>query len=233
MFKRTCLGPDLLDQLPAEDPRAIRSRRDIKRINAVMLQRAVMARAIVRHLNDVKPRSLLDLGTGDGTFLLSVVRRLSPRWSGVHAVLLDRVNIVSDATREAFNSLGWSIEVVAEDVFSYLQRRRHSLDDVVTANLFIHHFPDEHLKRLLHLVAQSCNAFVACEPRRCLRGVIGTRMLWAIGCSRLSIHDSIIGVRAGFVDREITSAWPQAGYWFLDEYASGPYSHCFAARRKP
>lgn len=232
MFQRKCFGPDLLDQLPAQDPRAIRSRRDIRRINTAMLQRIVMSRALKRHLVDMSPRTLLDLGAGDGTFLLSVARRLSSRWNGVHAVLLDRVDIISDATREAYSSLGWSIDVVSDDVFSYLQRRQTRLYDVVTANLFIHHFPEQDLKRLLSLVAQSSYAFVACEPQRSLRGAIGSRMLWAIGCCRLSIHDLIIGVRAGFVNDEITSAWPVGGSWLLHEYASGPYSHCFAARRK-
>jgi Methyltransferase domain len=231
MFQRKCFGPDFLDQLSADDPRAIRSRRDIRRINIAMLQRLVMSRALKRHLVDVRPRTLLDLGAGDGRFLLSVARRLSPRWTGVHAVLLDRVDIISDETREAYRSLGWSIDVVSEDVFSYLHRQA-PLHDLVTANLFIHHFPEQDLIRLLNLVAQSCRAFVACEPRRSWHGLIGSRMLWAIGCSRLSIHDSIVGVRAGFVDREITSAWPLGESWLLHEYASGPYSHCFAARRK-
>jgi hypothetical protein len=231
MFERKCIGPDLLDQLPAEDPRAIRSRRDIKWINSTMMQRGVMARALMRRFADRKPRSLLDLGTGDGTFLLSVARRLAPRWKGIHAVLLDRVNIVSDETREAFNSLGWHVDVVADDVFSYLQRPRSTLNDLVIANLFIHHFPERELARLLALIAQSTRAFVACEPRRSWLGIFGSRMLWAIGCSALSIHDCIVGVRAGFIDGEISSSWPQDGSWQVDEYASGPYSHCFAACR--
>jgi hypothetical protein len=231
MFERQCLGPDLLDRLPAEDPRAIRSRRDIKWINSTMLQRGIMARTLTRCLPDAKPRSLLDLGAGDGTFLLSVARRLAPQWRDVHAVLLDRVSIVSDDTQKAFNALGWHVEVVADDVFSYLQRSRSSLYDIVTANLFIHHFPERELTRLLGLVAQSSGAFVACEPRRSWLGVIGSRMLWALGCSSLSIRDSIVGVRAGFTDGEVSSAWPRDGSWQVEEYASGLYSHCFAARR--
>ncbi len=230
MFERECLGPDLLDRLPAEDPRAIRSRRDLKRINTTMLQRGIMARTLARSFPDAKPRSLLDLGTGDGTFLLSAARKLGPKWSGVHAVLLDRVSIISDDTREAFNALGWRVDVVADDVFSYLQSPRSSLYDVVTANLFIHHFPEPELKRLLALVARSSRAFIACEPRRSWLGVIGSRMLWALGCSSLTIRDSIVGVRAGFTGAEVSSAWPSDTSWLLDEYASGLYSHCFIAR---
>ncbi|HMH64381.1 MAG TPA: hypothetical protein VK515_02270, partial [Rhizomicrobium sp.] len=81
------LTPEILDHLAADDPRAIRSRRDLARINAVMRQGAIMAGA----LSDLPaPALLADLGGGDGRFLLGVARRLAKRWPGVRCVILDQ-----------------------------------------------------------------------------------------------------------------------------------------------
>ena len=67
------LEPELLDRLDPGDPAAIASRRDLARINHVMLQHRLMARAL---RNFAPPRLLVDLGSGDGCFLLGVAKRL-------------------------------------------------------------------------------------------------------------------------------------------------------------
>ena len=70
--------PEWLDQLPTDDPRAIRCRRDLKRANALMLQHILMARTLLRFAGGDPPRALVDLGSGDGMFMLRVARRLAP-----------------------------------------------------------------------------------------------------------------------------------------------------------
>ena len=51
------LEPELLDQLPADDPRAMRSRRDLKRINAWMNNASRMAGALLKHAGSEPPRT--------------------------------------------------------------------------------------------------------------------------------------------------------------------------------
>src|SRR5215471_2798614 len=41
--------PELLDQLPADDPRAIRARRDVGRANTLMMNAGIIASALMRH----------------------------------------------------------------------------------------------------------------------------------------------------------------------------------------
>ena len=41
--------PEWLDQLAADDPRAIRHRRDLKRINAIIQQSGIMAGALAKY----------------------------------------------------------------------------------------------------------------------------------------------------------------------------------------
>ena len=219
---------EFLDELPAEDPRAIHSRRDLRLCNALMFQPAIMARLLVRHSAEA-PRTLVDIGSGDGTFALSIARRLARRWRGVSVTLVDRQNIVSNATIGAFESLGWRVERVSADVFEFFGRSPQL--DLVTANLFLHHFPDEILAELLATIARSTRVFVVGEPRRGPAAAFGCRFLPIFGCNEITLHDSAASVRAGFRGEELSALWPRTAGWSIYERAAIPFTHCFAATR--
>ncbi len=217
--------PELLDVLAADDPRARRSRGDLVRINFVMRQQAIMARALCAV--EVTPRRLADLGSGDGRFLLGVARRMASHWPAVTVFLVDQQNIVSDATRKGFAALGWRCECIAADVFDTLADLEV---DIITANLFLHHFDDGALRRLLALVGEQVRAFVACEPRRAPSALWASRMVFALACNDVTRHDAVASVRAGFTDCELSRLWPREG-WTLREGLALPFTHEFAARR--
>lgn len=223
------LEPEWLDRLPADDPRAIRSRHDLRRINGWMLNAARMAGALLKHAAGERPRTIVDLGSGDGQFMLQVARRLAPRWPNVTVVLQDRQNIVSAATREGFAALGWRADAASSDVFEFLAQARPS--DVVTANLFLHHFTNEQLAHLLARMAGMAWLMVACEPRRTKFVVEASRLLWAIGCNDVSVHDAVVSARAGFNGKELSALWPSQPQWELHEHAAGLFTHRFVARR--
>ena len=83
------LTPELLDSLSVDDPRAIASRRDLVWVNALMFQSTIMAGLFRQHLAPDRLR-LLEIGAGDGAFMLSVAGRLGPDWTDVDLTLLDR-----------------------------------------------------------------------------------------------------------------------------------------------
>ena len=225
------LEPELLDQLPADDPRAMRSRRDLRRINALMGNARWMASALQKFAAGRTPRTIVDLGSGDGRFMLQVARRLARRWPDVKVILHDRQNIVSHATRDGFASLKWQAEPVSADIFEFLTAARPASLDIVTGNLFFHHFTDEQLKRLFEQASRLAWLFVACEPRRAKFVVELSRMIWAIGCNDVSIHDAIVSARAGFGRDELSALWPSRDQWQLHEWSATLFSHGFAARR--
>ena len=134
-----------LDVLSADDPRAMRSRADLRVVNAWMRQPGIMAGALLQHWGRAAPVKLIDLGAGDGTFMLRVAQRLAPRWRNVTAVLLDRQDLVTEATLRGFSALHWRAEAVAGDVFDVLSRTKSFDAEVVTANLFLHHFRQDRL----------------------------------------------------------------------------------------
>ena len=222
--------PEWLDSLLPDDPRAVRSRRDLRRINSWMLQTRIMAETLARCCRQA-PHSLLDLGSGDGTFMLQVGRRLAARWQGVTVTLVDRQNIVSAETQRRFRAIGWMVKPVAADAFDFLQRDNPAMADVIATNLFLHHFPQIELARLLALIARRTDVLVACEPRRAALALGASHLVWAIGCNDVSRHDAVASVRAGFNDGEISASWPEPKDWELYEGPRMLFTHCFVARR--
>jgi Methyltransferase domain len=213
--------PEWLDELPAHDPRAQRSRRDLVRINALMGNAAIVAGELRQF------RSIAEIGAGDGGFLLRVARAVETR--DAEAILVDRQDIVSDATRTQFAALCWQARSVRADVFDWLEATPPV--DAIVANLFLHHFEPPRLAAMLALAAERTRVFVACEPRRSSLALAGAHLLGVVGCNDVSRHDAVVSVRAGFRDAEISALWPRAGAWSLREGARGPFSHLFVAAR--
>jgi hypothetical protein len=174
---------------------------------------------------------ILELGAGDGTFMLGLARRLQSRPAPAEAYLLDQQSIVSNETRRGFMELGWTMKTIHADVFDWLGQLAVCPVDVIIANLFLHHFPEHDLKLLLHGVARRTNLFLACEPRRSRLALAATRFLPLIGCNEITRHDALLSVRAGLDDTEVSSLWPKSGAWELREKPAGLFSHLFLARR--
>jgi hypothetical protein len=230
LIRERQVNPELLDRLPVDDPRAIHSRHDLRRINTVMMHARIISRALVRYCK-ASPRNIIDLGSGDGTLMLKIARRFSPGWRNVCVVLLDHQNIVSTETRDRFSHLQWHVEPLGADVFDFLRLSPAMSSDAIIANLFLHHFDDRHLKCLLEHAAKRTSLFFACEPRRGNAALLLSAMTWAIGANGVTRHDAVASVCAGFRGRELSSLWPKSDRWWLREWAATPLSHCFVAVR--
>lgn len=231
--------PEILDQLPPTDARAIRSRRDLQRVNRVMGSCAILSRAVRHALASAAPQNaprLLEIGAGDGTLALRIATCLATSWPVVELTLLDRQALVCEATGTAFAHLGWSLRPLTVDALEWarapMQQQRSCRWDVVLANLFLHHFDDAGLRELLAACAQRCNAFIACEPRRSPAALAGSRLLPALGVSADTRHDALVSVRAGFLGDELSRLWPASPTpWRLLERRAGLFNHLFVAAR--
>jgi Methyltransferase domain len=219
--------PELLDVLRPEDPLATRSRRDLRRVNSLMGNPAIMARTLENNSGTRAPRQIIELGAGDGNFLLAVAQKISPRWPDVNATLLDLQKNVSSEMLAAFSKLGWRAEAVVADVFDWPQIPT----EVVVANLFLHHFENARLAGLLDAISRRAKLFIAIEPRRGCLPFLFSQLLWLIGCNSVTQHDAPISVRAGFSGAELSALWPDKQNWRLTEQRVGAFSHLFIARR--
>ena len=209
----------------------MRSRRDLRRVNALMMNSTLVARELRRVYHGRAPRTIAEIGAGDGHFMLRVAERLSSQWPAMDVILLDQQHLVSPATYGKFASVGWKAQAVAADVYTWLAQPAAPILDVIVANLFLHHFDAAQLTELLHLVAQRTRVLIACEPRRSGRALLASHMLGIVGCNDVTRHDAVVSVRAGFKDRELSEMWPAAEAWTLHEHGCGWFSHCFVATR--
>lgn len=227
------LKAELLDTLPAGDPRAQRSRRDLRRVNSLMMNSALVARELERMFPHKPPKLIAEIGAGDGHFMLQVARRL-PQWSALHVLLVDRQNLLTPETSAAFRSIGWRADAVTMDVHAWFAQQTRIVPDVIVANLFMHHFEGDELARLLDGIGRRTGAFIACEPRRSRFSLTGARLLGLAGCNDVTRHDAVASVHAGFSEDELSRHWPARDEWALREHGYGLFSHCFvAARTRP
>ena len=222
--------PEILDSLRPNHPDALRSRRDLRRLNRWMRNETHLLKAI-RQLNS-KPATILEAGCGDGTFMLSLARRLQREWSHpVRIYLLDMEPVVSAETIAAFARFGWEVNILAAKIQEWIGRPGLPAIDLVFGNLFWHHLTDEELRSVFAGMSGITTSFIACEPRRWLPSLIATRLLWAIGCSRVTIHDGIVSVRAGFRDSELSALWPRDSNLKTNEFSPGWATHMFVVER--
>jgi SAM-dependent methyltransferase len=223
------IKPELLDTMAVSDPRAMASRRDLVRVNAVMFQSVIMARLLRANL-ERKPLRLLEIGAGDGRFMLSVARRLAPQWPDVELIMLDQADLLTPKVRAAFAALGWRVQSVVADVFEWIDRPEIGVFDAVSANLFLHHFEDLELEKLLSVMPRLTSCFLATEPRRSGLALWCTGWLRALGANAVTLHDAAASVRAGFASDELSRLWPGGAATTFQECRVGPFTHAFVAR---
>ncbi len=227
---RRNVTPELLDELAADDPRACRSRRDLRRIHRVMRSVSILQKSIVRIRLPATPWRVLELGAGDGTLLLRLGRAMRPKWPEVDVTLLDRLDLVTAATRAGYSRLGWKVTVLCDDVLSWAQREDAARYELGISNLFLHHLDHLQLPVVLAAVANRVQAFVACEPRRSFSARVASRLVALLGANEVTRSDASKSVAAGFAGQELTTIWAGArGAWRTEEVFAWPFTHCFAA----
>ncbi|MEO5962945.1 MAG: hypothetical protein ABIP87_05865, partial [Thermomonas sp.] len=161
--------PEWLDHLPADDPRAIRSRGDLRRINRLMSATRLLVEALDPLMAGRRNARIVELGAGDGNLLLRIAASRANAWPGVSLDLLDMQPIVAPATLARYAELGWKANVVRADVFDWLSdtsvHHEAGAEDapIIIANLFLHHFEGQPLVDLLHGIAARARAFVCIE----------------------------------------------------------------------
>jgi hypothetical protein len=230
MIGPRCVRPEMLDNLAPEDPGAVQSRRDLRRVHRAMRSVSALTHAISRLRLVTPPKRILELGAGDGTLVLRLAAALKPRWTGVELTLLDRQPLVNVETVDNYRRLGWQVSTLREDVLAWAQQSTGGRYDLCIATLFLHHFQDSELRGLLRGVIKHSRAFIAIEPRRGIAAKIGSRLIGLLGTNEVTRQDAVKSVDAGFTEGEITGAWTSiATTWWTEESLAKPFSHRFIA----
>lgn len=234
---------EALDSLACDDPAAMLSRRDLRRIHRAMGTRSILRRALtdmMSHRHDRLPLHVLELGAGDGSLMLGVARALPPTFPPVDLTLLDAKALIDPATVQSYAGVGWSAHASVTDVFNWAhsdpgplrKRGAQARWDIIVVNLFLHHFEGLELATLLSAIASRSDRFIACEPRRGWWPWAASHLVGALGANAVTRADAVLSVKAGFNGRELTALWPQIGKeWRLAESSAGLFTQCFRAER--
>ncbi len=177
--------PEILDHLPATDPEAQRSRRDLRRINFLMGNERWVCRALQR-CPEIVGRGIVEIGAGDGQ-LCGKMNHLFPQATVTAYDLAPRpVDLDS--------RVSWQ----QGDLFA---TSPPDAGGVRVANLFLHHFEGEALRDLGRW-CENGELLVFCEPDRArLPHLLGGLMHPFI--NRVTRHDMHVSITAGFAAREI------------------------------
>lgn len=177
--------------LPHGDPEAIQSRRELRLINGIMGNHRFLSREIQRVIKS--QWRVLELGAGDGTFGAQLV---------AHGICRPEQLVGLDlAPRPALwpEKADW----IQGDLFSVPMPAA----EVVIANLFLHHFESSTLAKIGARRSSTCRILLANEPaRRGLHIAQGRLLSWFARLGRVTRHDMIVSIRAGFSGDELPHA---------------------------
>ena len=186
--------PEILDQLREDDPQALRSRVDLRRLNSLMGNMSWLCDT----LNSVlQPGDrVLELGAGDGAFaidyLFPLFRTLSKAGRSCSYTGFDRWLRPPELPAE----FDW----IQGDILRYEDWEKH---DVIIVNLLLHQFSDRELKKLGQGFGAHAHSVVANETARSWSALWKTRASFLLGLGYVSRHDALVSIRAGFRKKEL------------------------------
>ncbi len=194
-MKTRIVEPEILDHLPHEDPAARRSRLDLRRINFLMGNERWILRAL-KQFPDAAASMICEIGAGDGE-LAAKIRRRFPNI---------RITACDFAPRPA--GLDHAIDWRSGDIFQHAPPP----GGVLVANLFLHHFEGEDLRRL-GKIYEGFDMLIFNEPDRSrIAAFLGTLLHPFV--NHVTRHDMQVSIRAGFRGGEMaalmgldTSVW--------------------------
>ena len=145
---------ELLDHLDAEDPEAIRSRKDLHKINLFMGN----MRWIKKQIEQLTKRSesslnVIEVGAGDGQFLESLIQNKNLNLTGID---------IQPRPKSISNEVDW----IQENVLEMETVPQKNSDPVaVICNLILHHFSDDQLFKLGQTLSNADHVIIN-EPSR-------------------------------------------------------------------
>jgi hypothetical protein len=200
-MRHRIVTPELLDELPADDPEAIRSRRDLQRVNLFLGNERWICRTL-RRFPEAATRGIVEIGAGEG----HLTHRIAQLFPAAPVAACDL------APRPA--ALDPRVEWHRGDLLEKGIARQPG--GVLVANLFLHHFEPPALEQ----IGRSANDFsllLFTEPDRArlpdLLGYLAHPFINAV-----TRHDMHVSIRAGFAHAELPRLLGlSAGRWNLSE----------------
>jgi hypothetical protein len=193
--------PEVLDSLNPSDPRAIRSRRDLRWIDLYLGN----SRWIVRQLKTQTPppAQIIEIGAGEGDLCRKVQASLP-------SSTVTGLDLIKRPT-----NLPASIRWIGGDFFQTLPNINA---DACVGSLILHHFSKEALHELGARL-QSFRRLTFCEPLRSRLPLFLSKLSCPF-LSEVTRHDMPASIRAGFRPGELPALLGlDSKKWIVSEYS--------------
>jgi hypothetical protein len=182
---------EILDELSGDDPRAIRSRRDLRMINFLMGNERWIRRQEFEG-------GIVELGAGSGDLTIK---------------LREKGKVIGLDLQTA--PPGLEDEWISGDLFETLGEAE---GNTVVANLILHHFQDDALRELGELLRKR-RRLVMVEPWRSRVALAEGYALWPL-VNQVTRHDMMVSIRAGFRRGELPRLLKLGNDWEWKEEVS-------------
>lgn len=196
LFSKRLIRPEILDHLPPDEARP--NLADLIRINQRFGGHSVIRKTLERATDGHQRFSLLDIGCASG----DTARVIQEKYPGARISCLD-YNLV--------NMESAPYPKIMADAFQLPFGPRSF--DFVLSSLFLHHFSDEQVIRLLRdFYSIAREALLICDLERQLIPYIflpATKLFF--GWNRVTVHDGVRSVRAAFRAPELARLAREAG----------------------
>ena len=196
-WDRRVVLPEMLDALPADDPRARKARHELDLFNLLMGNHSWIEQQVARFREP--DHRLLEIGAGSGTLGKRLVQRNV--WPEFSLIGMDTTP----------RPLAWPLH--AEWVQGDVLQEPLPDAEVVVVNLLLHQFTDAQLAAFGRAVPRCCHTLIAVEPLRSRAALVMGRMVaWLSRASTVTRYDMVASLHAGFRGNELPSALHMPGW---------------------
>lgn len=199
------IKPELLDSLPSEDPRAIRSRRELRWINGLMGNERWILRKLQDHEKLLK-QGVIEWGAGEG-FLCQKMQKKFPLAPVTGVDLVSRPDHLSE-------KISW----LSGDLLQMPIPPNHR---VIVTNLFLHHLTDDQLRQCASWF-QHASLLIFNEPLRKKTSHLWGSLMHPL-LEHVTQHDMHVSIEAGFITGELSTIWSNIkDEWLIQEWEQWP-----------
>ena len=206
-FKYRSKEEEIIDDLSYDGPDLNATFKTIERINTFLGGNWVLVQGVKEIINSFEsyngePIRMLDLGTGSGDGLRAVAK-----WSqsnGVNLIIkgIDAnphiIKIAEQSTPSTFG-ITYGVENIFDPEFSYAD------SDIVTCNLFLHHFSKEQIIGMLNkMKEQKVKAILINDLHRHWFAYYAFALICRLtGATPTARKDGLLSIRKGFLKHEL------------------------------
>jgi 2-polyprenyl-3-methyl-5-hydroxy-6-metoxy-1,4-benzoquinol methylase len=199
------IEPELLDSLPSNDPRAIRSRKELRWINALMGNERWILQQLLQQ-KKLLHNGVIEWGAGEG-FLCQKIHKRFPFVPITGIDLAARPYHISEKISWLSGNL--------------LQMQTPANAQVIVANLFLHHLTDDQLRQCATWF-QHASLLIFNEPLRKATSHTWGKMLHPL-LESVTRHDMHVSIDAGFIKGELSNIWSDIkSRWMIQEWEQWP-----------